>query len=329
MRDLNKEFQQHIRDVANKRRLYEENCVIVTDLKNALDGYKPQTVSNGETADQHAVPSDYLEVVVNIGPLSLSRLELDKLIAKMQHDIPQKEYKIPILGSYFAVSGADICAWMLKNVESGNLTEEQCLQCGQDMIDLKIISLLGRSNKFVAKENWYYQWIKSEKDLLLGKLHGAELRLQDADQQYRETVLAAEKHRQMFEKEVTDHLLFLQNLELTRLSSVKQSLNTLSMASSGLSTAFQNISNSMILTVGCMSPEKDLQIMFDQYKSGTVKPDPFLYYNNFHSCAKDQLFGVALADVHKGTGAPVPWIVEEILMAITTNFESKRTLVSH
>ena len=65
----------------------------------------------------------------------------------------------------------------------------------------------------------------------------------------------------------------------------------------------------MMLYQETLKPDKDVQLVVEQYRTGQFNPQPILYQNYFHGTAKDQLFGVSLEEITKSQCVLVPKIV--------------------
>jgi hypothetical protein len=53
------------------------------------------------------------------------------------------------------------------------------------MVERDVIRLVGRFNKFVPKDNWFYQWNKSEDEVLAEKIAAADTERNSAREAYK------------------------------------------------------------------------------------------------------------------------------------------------
>lgn len=55
-----------------------------------------------------------------------------------------------------------------------------------------------------------------------------------------------------------------------------------------------------------LKPDKDVQVIVEQHRTGQFCPRPVLYENYFYGAAHHQLFGVALDEVTRTEGTLIP-----------------------
>lgn len=102
---------------------------------------------------------DYDEVM--IGDIYYNQSELKVYLSKMLKEIPQKDVKIPIIGTYSHVStGADIVSWLTSNsTQAGSVANAE--KIGQDLISNGFLRLVGQvGSKFLNSSVQKYQWKK-------------------------------------------------------------------------------------------------------------------------------------------------------------------------
>lgn len=101
---------------------------------------------------------DYEDVA--LGDIEYSKSDLQHLLFKMLHEIPQKDIKIPIIGTYDHVStGADIVSWLTENSIARSVAVAE--KIGQDLIQNGFLRLVGQvGSKFLNSSVQKYQWKK-------------------------------------------------------------------------------------------------------------------------------------------------------------------------
>ena len=211
----------------------------------------PATVKQDPTADR-------LDIVVTVGNVNLTQVELNSSVLAMQEQLRTTEIKYPLLGTFYTVTGEDLAAWMLKNMCAQIPNEAEAILFGQGLIDRGYLRLIGRGNKFVPKDNWNYEWKKTEEEAHLDKVQNAEKEMANASHDYKHAVGLLEQARLQFETMFTEHLHLIQSMELSRISTAKQSLFTFAASSNGLATAAQNINQSILIGLECVNPVKVL-----------------------------------------------------------------------
>lgn len=72
----------------------------------------------------------------------------------------------------------------------------------------------------------------------------------------------------------------------------------------------------MLISLECVSPEKDILVMCEQYRCGMVRPLPIIYRNFYISPASTQLFGVDIEDFSTHHEVKSPWIFEQICQTV-------------
>lgn len=77
-----------------------------------------------------------------------------------------------------------------------------------------------------------------------------------------------------------------------------------------------------------LKPDKDVQFIVEQYRTGRYCPKPVIYSNYFHGAALDQMFGVSLEEYTRFYKVAVPPLISEGLTAIEEGNPYKGRLVS-
>lgn len=126
-----------------------------------------------------------MDIVVSIGPVTLTQRELATLIFDMQREIPMSEVKIPLIGTFKSIEGIDCVKWIETQlpVES---TEAAISVC-QHLLELGYLKNVGvrGGGKFVGKEKYLYQWRKTSDDLYAEKVLDADKEYQACENDYR------------------------------------------------------------------------------------------------------------------------------------------------
>ncbi|KAI8640164.1 hypothetical protein BD408DRAFT_452762 [Parasitella parasitica] len=78
--------------------------------------------------------------------------------------------------------------------------------------------------------------------------------------------------------------------------------------------------DNMMLYQETLKPDKDVQFIVEQYRTGQYCPKPILYESYFHSAAADQLFGVPLEEITRVQGSMVPQLIDIGLSVIESGF---------
>lgn len=55
-----------------------------------------------------------------------------------------------------------------------------------------------------------------------------------------------------------------------------------------------------------LKPDKDVQMIVEQYRTGQFIPRPILYENYFYGTSRHQLFGVSLEDLSRNEASLIP-----------------------
>ncbi|OAD66122.1 hypothetical protein PHYBLDRAFT_189378 [Phycomyces blakesleeanus NRRL 1555(-)] len=100
-------------------------------------------------------------ITVRLGSQVLTPAEFDTLIQQMRKEIPVKDHRVPILGTYKSTStGEDIARWLQHNLAQCKDSPAMADIVGQQLIQphgvLRLIAQ--RGNKFLPSATSYYQW---------------------------------------------------------------------------------------------------------------------------------------------------------------------------
>lgn len=257
-----------------------------------------------------------MDIVFQVGSSSMTREEISITVERMQKQIPLQELKYPLIGTYQALSGQTIASWLIQNVDALKDNRRDVEAFGQNLVDLKHLKLIGRGSKFVDKDNWFYEWKKSEDQMRADELKQLAFDVSEAEKLYAVNVSNLDEFRQQFEQKVHDYVGWIKDHELARISDLKKSLETFSSAITRLSVSIQFNANHMSTALEGVNETKDFLFLCEQCRFGVQRPLPVLFEPFNSSPAVDQLFGLSLVAYSQFHRDKTPWIVEEILLAV-------------
>lgn len=168
-----KEHDKQILEVKRFRNSYFNKCRLLEDLEEEIQN---ETLAQ----EEKDTPKSELNVTsiegseklkqeldpVEIGDIFYSFTDLEKLLFKILKEVPMKEYKVPVMGTYQNVStGDDVVQWIGKNLLPTSLAHSE--RIGQNFIDNGYLRHLGVGNKFVNSSVVNFQW-KNQAFILAG-----------------------------------------------------------------------------------------------------------------------------------------------------------------
>lgn len=290
---------------------------------------------------------------VELGGEPYNARRLKSLLLKMLTEIPQKEVKVPIIGTYEHVStGANIVSWLQKSATGGDVTLAE--QFGQDLITSNYLRLVGQvGSKFLNSSQLNYQWKKlayvraglekavprdqSTASSIVGEYFGSinnylnnqfpddtplqkvEKEVKELDSKYKESVIRYDDARCSLEESIVEHLNFMERCETDRLKAVKQVLLDFLAPVSNISASVQASVDKYLLYQETVKPESDLLHLVESYKTGGFSPKAPVY-DNFYNTAEGWTFGVDLELRARGDGKRVPLIVSTILRYLDNQY---------
>ncbi|KAL7319023.1 Rho-GTPase-activating protein 8 [Mucor circinelloides] len=142
----------------------------------------------------------------------------------------------------------------------------------------------------------------------------------EADKAYQRSVTQAELIRTQTEQVLFVHYEEMESLELERIQTIKQAFISMAASLSNTIPRCKETFDNMMLYQETLKPDKDVQFIVEQYRTGQYCPKPILYENYFHSVAADQLFGVPLEEITRVQGAMVPQLITVGLSVIESEF---------
>ncbi|ORE15943.1 Rho GTPase activation protein, partial [Rhizopus microsporus] len=127
-----------------------------------------------------------------------------------------------------------------------------------------------------------------------------------ADKAYRELVTKVDKMRMQTEEALFMHYEEMESLELERIQTIKQVFISVAASLSNTIPRYKETVDNMMLYQETLKPDKDVQVIVEQHRTGQFCPRPVLYENYFYGAAHHQLFGVALDEVTRTEGTLIP-----------------------
>lgn len=317
---------------------------------------QPKTSETGTetTHDTAEAMSDEDDEPMELADSVFSAQQIKMLLRKMLTEIPQKELKVPIMGTYEHVSvGSEIVAWLQSNVTSGSMTVAE--EFGQDLVNNGLLRLVGQvGSKFANSSVLNYQWKKlafhkaglEEKSVqktnnfspfvgeyLSGTLnsylnnpHPDETPIQrltrevnELDTKYRDAVVKMDNARCTLEEAIYEHLAFMERCEMDRLNAVKHVFLDFLASLSNVVPSIQASVDKYLLFQETVIPERDLLYLVENYKTGGFVPRVTVY-DNYYSPAEGWTFGVDLELRCRGDGKRLPQIMSSTLRHLDNEY---------
>ncbi|KAI9254735.1 hypothetical protein EDC94DRAFT_696706 [Helicostylum pulchrum] len=138
----------------------------------------------------------------------------------------------------------------------------------------------------------------------------------EADKSYRIAVEKVELMRTQIEQMLFVHYEEMEMLELERIQTIKHVFISVAASLSNTIPRSKETFDNMMLYQETLEPDKDVQFIVEQYRTGQYNPRPVLYENYFDGTAKDQLFGVPLDEITRTQSSLVPQLVSQGLSVI-------------
>ncbi|KAI7900385.1 uncharacterized protein BX663DRAFT_458515 [Cokeromyces recurvatus] len=142
----------------------------------------------------------------------------------------------------------------------------------------------------------------------------------EADKAYRKTITQAEKIRTQTEQILLIHYEEMEALEFERIKSIKQAFISMSQFMSHSIMHSKERVDAMMLYQETLRPDKDVQFIVEQYRTGQFCPRTILYENYFTGITEDQLFGVPLEEVTRVQNSLVPQLISQGITLIELGF---------
>ncbi|PGH11503.1 hypothetical protein AJ79_04878 [Helicocarpus griseus UAMH5409] len=167
--DLQVRIREHHKQsevVSKLRTQYFNKCRLVEDLEeeNKLAFQSPVKDGPGSPKAQPPPPTIVLpdasedQDPVELGDIMYPPEQIKKLLTQMLENIPTKETRFPILGSYQNTStGADIVDFIQRHMEASSVSYAE--RIGQDLVDNGFLRLVGNvGSTFANSSKMNYQW---------------------------------------------------------------------------------------------------------------------------------------------------------------------------
>ncbi|KAF0540874.1 Rho-GTPase-activating protein [Gigaspora margarita] len=326
-------FDKMVNEVEKSRNNYISKCQLAEETEE-ISTNEAETLSISEKD----VRQDQLSIVT-LGKQSFSEDEIMKFLAKMREEIPSKEIKIPILGTYNdAYSGEDITKWLMKNHANAKSWQDAEI-IGQELADEGFLRHIGAiGNNFISTPPAYFQFkskafnLRETEDVNAGIGWGgliyaisatqpstkrARKEADEADEAYRHAVRRLDRTRLYLEESMMDQMNIMERREFDRIKASKTAFLNYSATCSTMTSTSQPMSERLMVYHEALKPERDIQFIIQHYRTGPFNPKVTLYTNKYNGSANDQTFGVPLAEKAQKDLKSVPQIVTKCLSCIS------------
>lgn len=116
----------------------------------------------------------------------------------------------------------------------------------------------------------------------------------DADTAYCLAVQKVEKMRTQLEQVLFVHYEEMESLELERIQTIKQVFISVAASLSNTIPRCKETFDNMMLYQETLEPDKDVQLIVEQYRTGRYNPRPILYENYFHGTGTGKSFFIII-----------------------------------
>jgi hypothetical protein len=357
-----KSYEKELSEVQKCQKRYFNKCRVLEDYKESgvtepVPVEAPdETPASAPTSGQNGAveESQHEEESISLGGEQFSGEEAEALFKAMLEEIPQKDIKVPILGTYDHISTGDqIVAWIQTNVSKvpSLATAERF---GQSLISDGYLRLVGQvGSKFANSSVMNYQWRKKayivakkpigdqQRDLIapivgeylsetfhnyISNPHpdeSPEDRLKrevtELDGKYKQSVDRLDDIRCNLEESAIDHLKFMERCESDRLKAIKAVFLDFLAALSNVVPSIQSSVDNLLLYQETVHPSNDLRYILESYRTGPFSPKVTVY-DNYYNSSEDQTFGVDLELRCRGDRRRVPFIVSSILAHMDSQY---------
>ncbi|KAI7849131.1 hypothetical protein BDC45DRAFT_521630 [Circinella umbellata] len=355
---VEKEEQELVRDEDEER----DEEVNGLEKQDSQENVEEEMSNKNEKEEQQGQGEDeIINEMILIGNQRMSRVELNSMVSRMRSEVKVGDYRVPILGKYQNTStGEDISIWLQHNLPQCKDSPAMADVVAQQLIHpLGILRLVGqRGNKFSPSPQSYYQWqnISQQQQQQVHKLKDQEndtstgtasnygfgfleriggqpipgeevfKRAQKeaalADEAYRTAVKRNDQMRMVVEQALFAHFAEMEQVELKRLTVLKQAIASFSLCISEMLPGDKAIVDQMLVYQESLKPEQDIQYIIQQYCVSDFSPKPILYDNLNHGVALDQIFGVPLNSLGKISDDKVPKFIHCLLEAVDKGSEA-------
>ncbi|CDR43897.1 CYFA0S13e00408g1_1 [Cyberlindnera fabianii] len=341
-------YKNKLKYVEKVQKKYFNKCRTLESMKQGLS--EEELLKEMSIEDDDKDPDQ--ETLVTLGGFNFTKSKLQELLQRMLTEIPQRQIKLAILGTYdHCCTGSQIGSWLQKKLKVVDL--DQCETFGQDLIMngyLRKLSTMGAATggSFVNSGSFDYQWkelayhaanipLRKDMDGSLvegdynsndGKVSGylddlksswekptlkkVDKQLKALDSMYQNEVKRLDKIRCDLEELIVDHLSFMEKCELDRMRALKKVILDFAASISNNITSIKATIDKILVYEETISPDKDLLFLLQNYRTGPFSPNVVLY-DNYYDSFRDQIFGVGLESRCKRDNKTVPVIVSSIL----------------
>ncbi|KAG4087339.1 hypothetical protein H8356DRAFT_1010954 [Neocallimastix lanati (nom. inval.)] len=253
-----------------------------------------------------------LDAMIPIGPRNMTIEELNSLLLKMQHEIPQTTVSSWI-GNYQAMAGEDIVRFMMKRFL--DMSKDDAIMAAQDLLKMGFIGTRSIS-KQPFSFNGSYVWKKTTME---GEAphKKAKRDVERTDYIYKNAVKTVETTRCNIECEMYAYLVKVEDIEYQRIQTIRSSVAAMIDLESKSVMVNQVLYDHDKLFLETIQPERDLNQVINQCRTGTTHIPVTIYESYYYSPGHFQTFGVFLDQLVMSNGTNVPIIVKKCLSAIT------------
>ena len=264
---LAKSLEKQKTDAVSAQQAYIKKCQTADDEEKEHD--------NNQKDEQGPPPMD---VMIVMGPLEITVEEFNNSLLRMQKDIPVEDVK-SFLGTHKdCFSGQSLLSY---SMASFTLDEESATRFITDLISQSYVQPTSISSKFnpTSMYKWKKMFLDSE------PLYKRARREADvADLEYQKSITAAEKTRIQLEKQSVDFMNGVEFILKSRVSLLKSGfLQALSLEKSILPTR-EGMQSRVQIFLESLDPEKELQVIIEQERTGVQRIKPFVYKNFYQGC---------------------------------------------
>jgi len=253
-----------------------------------------------------------LDAMIPVGPRNMTIEELNSLLLKMQHEIPEITVSSWI-GNYQAMAGEDIVRFIMKRFL--DMSKDDAIMAAQDLLKMGFIGTRGIS-KQPFSFNGSYVWKKTTME---GEAPHKKARrdVERTDYIYKNAVKNVETTRCNIECEMYDFLVKMEEIEFERIRTVRNAIASMIDLESKSVMVNQVLFDHDRLFLETIQPDRDLNQIINQCRTGTTHIPVTIYESFYYSPGHFQTFGVFLEQLVMSNGTNVPIIVKKCLSAIT------------
>lgn len=309
--ELNNQLRKQKEELEITKADYFQNCEIsekYNNLRNTI-GTPYYSLDN--------IDFPALDVMYPIGPRNMTIEELNSLLLKMQHEIPSTTVTSWI-GNYQAMAGEDIVRFIMKRFL--DMSKDDAIMAAQDLLKMGFIGTRSIGKQpFSFKGS--YVW---KKTIMEGEAphKKAKRDVERADFVYKNAVQVVENTRCSLECEMYNYLVQMEDIEFQRINIIRNSISSLVKLDSKSVMVNQVLFEHNKLYLETIQPERDLNQVINQCRTGTTHIPVTIYESYYYSPGHFQTFGVFLDQLVMANGTNVPIIVKKCLSAIKKTVKS-------